>query len=73
MQSLLTPEQKDQYILDIEKDYARARDQHANKKGVNILKIIHHSQTYSIKLFHFKKQKALQNGESQASNNMQRI
>lgn len=37
MQSLLTPEQKDQYISDIEKDYARARDQHANKKGVKLL------------------------------------
>ena len=39
MQSLLTPEQKDQYILDIEKDYARARDQHANKKGVKLLSL----------------------------------
>lgn len=37
MQSLLTPEQKDQYISDIEKDYARARDQHANKKGIKLL------------------------------------
>jgi 5-methyltetrahydrofolate--homocysteine methyltransferase len=39
MQSLLTPEQKDQYILDIEKDYARARDQHANKKGAKLLSL----------------------------------
>ncbi|CAM8422863.1 methionine synthase [Candidatus Methylopumilus planktonicus] len=39
MQSLLTPEQKDQYILDIEKDYARAREQHANKKGVKLLSL----------------------------------
>ena len=37
MQSLLTPEQKDQYISEIEKDYARARDQHANKKGIKLL------------------------------------
>ena len=39
MQSLLTPEQKDQYILDVEKDYARAREQHANKKGVKLLSL----------------------------------
>jgi 5-methyltetrahydrofolate--homocysteine methyltransferase len=39
MQSLLTPEQKDQYISDIEKDYARAREQHANKKGIKLLTI----------------------------------
>ncbi len=39
MQSLLTPEQKDQYISDIEKDYARARDQHANKKGIKLLSL----------------------------------
>jgi 5-methyltetrahydrofolate--homocysteine methyltransferase len=39
MQSLLTPEQKDQYILDIEKDYERARDLHANKKGVKLLSL----------------------------------
>jgi 5-methyltetrahydrofolate--homocysteine methyltransferase len=39
MQSLLTPEQKDQYISDIEKDYARAREQHANKKSIKLLTI----------------------------------
>ncbi|MSQ80333.1 MAG: methionine synthase [Candidatus Methylopumilus sp.] len=39
MQSLLTPEQKDKYISDIEKDYERARDQHANKKGIKLLSI----------------------------------
>jgi 5-methyltetrahydrofolate--homocysteine methyltransferase len=36
-QSLLTPEQRDQYIADIEHDYARIREQHANKKALPIL------------------------------------
>jgi 5-methyltetrahydrofolate--homocysteine methyltransferase len=33
-QSLLTPESRDQYIEDIEHDYARIREQHANKKAL---------------------------------------
>jgi 5-methyltetrahydrofolate--homocysteine methyltransferase len=32
-QSLLTPEQRDQYIEDIAADYVRIREQHANKKA----------------------------------------
>ncbi|MFJ3046153.1 methionine synthase [Herbaspirillum chlorophenolicum] len=36
-QSLLTPEQKDQYIADINTDYERIREQHANKKAVPML------------------------------------
>ncbi|MCB5185953.1 methionine synthase [Methylobacillus gramineus] len=39
MQSLLTPEQRDTYIADIELDYERVRTQHANKKGVPMLTI----------------------------------
>ncbi|MES2129360.1 MAG: methionine synthase [Pseudomonadota bacterium] len=38
-QSLLTPESRDQYIDDIEQDYARIREQHANKKALPILPI----------------------------------
>ncbi|SFA88618.1 methionine synthase (B12-dependent) [Collimonas sp. OK607] len=36
-QSLLTPEQRDQYINDIALDYERIREQHANKKAVPLL------------------------------------
>ncbi len=36
-QSLLTPEQRDNYIAEIEADYARIREQHANKKTVQML------------------------------------
>ena len=39
MQSLLTPEQRDAYIADINADYERVRVQHANKKGVPMLSI----------------------------------
>ncbi|MCB5188812.1 methionine synthase [Methylobacillus caricis] len=39
MQSLLTPEQRDNYIADIELDYERVRTQHANKKGTPMLSI----------------------------------
>jgi 5-methyltetrahydrofolate--homocysteine methyltransferase len=38
-QSLLTPEQRDQYIADIAADYERIRHQHANKKAVPMLPI----------------------------------
>ena len=38
-QSLLTPEQRDQYIADIATDYERIRQQHANKKAVPMLSI----------------------------------
>ncbi len=38
-QSLLTPEQRDQYIADIATDYERIRQQHANKKTVPMLTI----------------------------------
>jgi len=38
-QSLLTPEQRDKYIEDIEVDYARIREQHANKKALPILSL----------------------------------
>jgi len=38
-QSLLTPEQKDQYITDIATDYERIREQHANKKAVPLVTI----------------------------------
>jgi 5-methyltetrahydrofolate--homocysteine methyltransferase len=38
-QSLLTPEQREQYIKDIEADYARIREQHANKKAVPMLSL----------------------------------
>lgn len=37
MQSLLTPEQKESYIAEINADYERARNQHANKKGTPML------------------------------------
>jgi 5-methyltetrahydrofolate--homocysteine methyltransferase len=33
-QSLLTPESRDQYIAEIEQDYVRIREQHANKKAL---------------------------------------
>ncbi|RJG15422.1 methionine synthase [Massilia cavernae] len=36
-QSLLTPETRDKYIEDISDDYARIREQHANKKALPIL------------------------------------
>ncbi|HZV66585.1 MAG TPA: vitamin B12 dependent-methionine synthase activation domain-containing protein, partial [Telluria sp.] len=36
-QSLLTPESRDKYIEDIEQDYSRIREQHANKKALPIL------------------------------------
>jgi 5-methyltetrahydrofolate--homocysteine methyltransferase len=36
-QSLLTPESRDQYIDDIAQDYARIREQHANKKAQPML------------------------------------
>ena len=39
MQSLLTPESKDEYIAEISVDYEKARTQHANKKGVPLLTI----------------------------------
>lgn len=38
-QSLLTPEMCEQYIQDLEADYARIRHQHANKKAVPLLSI----------------------------------
>ncbi|MEB0135976.1 methionine synthase [Actimicrobium sp. CCC2.4] len=38
-QSLLTPEQRDQYIADIATDYERIREQHANRKVVPMLSI----------------------------------
>ncbi|MGY1488909.1 methionine synthase [Methylobacillus pratensis] len=37
MQSLLTPEQRDSYIAELEQDYERVRTQHANKKGTPML------------------------------------
>jgi 5-methyltetrahydrofolate--homocysteine methyltransferase len=36
-QSLLTPESRDKYIEDIEQDYVRIREQHANKKALPML------------------------------------
>ncbi len=36
-QSLLTPESRDKYVDDIQADYARIREQHANKKALPIL------------------------------------
>ncbi|CAN5218365.1 methionine synthase [soil metagenome] len=36
-QSLLTPEQRDQYIEEIANDYVRIREQHANRKAVPML------------------------------------
>jgi len=38
-QSLLTPEQREQYIADIDRDYARIREQHANKKALPMLSL----------------------------------
>jgi 5-methyltetrahydrofolate--homocysteine methyltransferase len=38
-QSLLTPEQREQYIDEISKDYDRIREQHANKKAVPMLSL----------------------------------
>jgi 5-methyltetrahydrofolate--homocysteine methyltransferase len=38
-QSLLTPEQRDQYLQEIATDYERIRVQHANKKAVPLLSI----------------------------------
>jgi 5-methyltetrahydrofolate--homocysteine methyltransferase len=38
-QSLLTPEARDRYIEEIETDYARIREQHANKKALPILSL----------------------------------
>lgn len=38
-QSLLTPEQRDQYVEDIAVDYERIREQHANKKAVPLLSL----------------------------------
>jgi len=37
MQSLLTPEQRDNYIAEVQQDYERVRTQHANKKGIPLL------------------------------------
>ena len=39
MQSLVSPEQRDAYIAELNADYERARNQHANKKGVPMLSI----------------------------------
>jgi len=39
MQSLLTPETKDSYIAEVQADYEKARNQHANKKGTPLLTI----------------------------------
>lgn len=39
MQNLLTPETKDAYIAEIQADYEKARNQHANKKGTPLLTI----------------------------------
>ncbi|NOT14462.1 MAG: methionine synthase [Methylotenera sp.] len=39
MQNLLTPETKDAYIAEIRADYAKARAQHASKKGVPMLSL----------------------------------
>nr|WP_229256367.1 methionine synthase [Duganella lactea] len=38
-QSLLTPESRDQYIDELEQDYARIREQHANKKALPMLSL----------------------------------
>ena len=38
-QSLLTPEQRGQYIADISADYARIREQHANKKAAPMISL----------------------------------
>ena len=39
MQSLVSPEQREAYIAELNTDYERARNQHANKKGVPMLTI----------------------------------
>ena len=39
MQSLVSPEQRENYIAELNADYERARNQHANKKGVPMLSI----------------------------------
>ena len=39
MQNLLTPETRGAYLAEIQADYAKARIQHANKKGVPLLSI----------------------------------
>jgi 5-methyltetrahydrofolate--homocysteine methyltransferase len=39
MQNLLTPETRGAYLAEIQADYAKARTQHANKKGVPMLTI----------------------------------
>ena len=39
MQSLVSPEQRESYIAELNADYERARNQHANKKGVPMLTI----------------------------------
>ena len=38
-QSLLTPEQREQYIAEIATDYERLRDLHANKKALPMLSL----------------------------------
>ena len=38
-QSLLTPEQREQYITDIQSDYERIREQHANRKAVPMVSL----------------------------------
>jgi 5-methyltetrahydrofolate--homocysteine methyltransferase len=38
-QSLLTPEQRDQYVADIAADYVRIREQHANKKATPMVSL----------------------------------
>ncbi len=38
-QSLLTPEQQQQYVQDVAADYARIREQHANKKTTPLLSL----------------------------------
>jgi 5-methyltetrahydrofolate--homocysteine methyltransferase len=38
-QSLLTPEQREQYVQDIAADYERIREQHANRKAVPMLSL----------------------------------
>jgi 5-methyltetrahydrofolate--homocysteine methyltransferase len=39
MQNLLTPETRGAYLAEIQADYEKARTQHANKKGVPLLKL----------------------------------
>ena len=39
MQSLLSPEQRDAYISEVNTDYDRVRTQHANKKGTPLLTV----------------------------------